>query len=252
MKKAFVGISLVLILMQMAGSAWAGSKDFERLYLQIAVMQRELSDVKRNSDDTLKELRRLNEILAQQTESVKTSVQDQNLQTEALKVTLKEVSDALQALRDRLGVSTTQPALSGDTAPAIGSLAEVGDIDTPSPAELYSQAYADYARGNYDLTIQAFREYLRLNPSTHLSDNAQYWIGECLFGKREYSESVAAWDELLRQFPGTDKIPDARYKKAIALEKMGRSSQAMLEYRYVADHFPNTDAGRKARQRIGR
>ncbi|MBN2370536.1 MAG: tol-pal system protein YbgF [Vicinamibacteria bacterium] len=248
MKRAF----LAILVLMMAGPVWAKSKDFERLYLQMSVMQREIADVKRNSDDTLKELRRLNEILAQQSESVKSSVHDQNLQTEALKVTLKEVSDALSALQQRLGVSATPPSGSSPESVLSSGGSDPIDVDTPSPAELYSQAYADYARGNYDLAIQAFQEYLRLNPSTHLSDNAQYWIGECLFGKRAYSEAVAAWDDLLRQFPGTDKIPDARYKKAIALEKMGRSSQAMIEYRYVSDHFPNTDAGRKARQRTAR
>ena len=34
----------------------------------------------------------------------------------------------------------------------------------PPPRELYSQAYADYARGNYDLAIQGYREYLRNYP----------------------------------------------------------------------------------------
>jgi tol-pal system protein YbgF len=120
----------------------------------------------------------------------------------------------------------------------------------PAAGELYTQAYADCARGNYDLGIQGFQEYLKHYPSASLSDNAQYWIGECLYGKRDYAAAVAAWDELLRQYPGTDKIPDARYKKAMALEKLGRRSQALLEYRYVSEHFPNSEAGRKAREKV--
>jgi tol-pal system protein YbgF len=228
----------------------AANKDIERLYLQISILQRDVSELRRATDDALKELRRLNETLAQQSETVRSSIQEQNLQTESLRVTLKEVSDALAAIHNRESAAIP-PELGGPQMAVADSSSVSGDASAPAPAELYSQAYADYARGNYDLAIQAFKEYLRLNPSDHLSDNAQYWIGECLFGQRQYSDAVAAWDELLRQFPGTDKIPDARYKKAIALEKLGRRPLAMLEYRYVADHFPNTDAGRKARQKIG-
>jgi TolA-binding protein len=61
---------------------------------------------------------------------------------------------------------------------------------------------------------------------------------------------VEAWNELLRQFPSSDKVPDARYKKGLALERLGRRSAALVEYRFVADRFPNSEAGRKAREKL--
>jgi tol-pal system protein YbgF len=97
----------------------------------------------------------------------------------------------------------------------------------PAPRELYTQAYADYARGNYDLAIQEYTDYLRNYPDTDLSDNAQYWIGECQYSKQKYPEAIEAWDELFRQYPSSDKIPDARFKKGMALERLGRRSQAL-------------------------
>ena len=121
----------------------------------------------------------------------------------------------------------------------------------PAPRELYSQAYADYARGNYDVAIQGFQEYLKDYPTTDFSDNAQYWIGECLYGKQKYNEAVEAWNTLLRDYPSSDKLPDARFKKGLALEKLGRRSQALVEYRYVAERYPNSEAGRKAKERLG-
>jgi tol-pal system protein YbgF len=139
---------------------------------------------------------------------------------------------------------------SSATATPMAGASQSPSAPPPAAGELYTQAYADCARGNYDLGIQGFQEYIKLYPTAHLADNAQYWIGECLYGKRDFPAAVAAWDDLLRQYPGTDKIPDARYKKAMALEKMGRRSQALLEYRYVFEHFPNSDAGRKAREKV--
>jgi tol-pal system protein YbgF len=242
----------------------AGNKDVERLYLQIASLQSDVSQLRRSNDDVLKEMRRLNEVLAEQSALLKKGVQDAQRQTEATQLALREITDAVATLRDRLQSivpaapvqTATLPDTSAASSPASATLAAgtnaaAGSVPVPPAAgELYTQAYADYARGNYDLAIQAFQEYIKHYPTAHLADNAQYWIGECLFGKRQYAEAVSAWDELLRQYPGTDKIPDARYKKAMALERLGRRSQALLEYRYVFEHFPNSEAGRRAREKV--
>ena len=39
-------------------------------------------------------------------------------------------------------------------------------------------------------------------------------------------------------------------KKGMALERLGRRSQALVEYRYVVDRFPNSQAARLARERL--
>jgi tol-pal system protein YbgF len=220
----------------------SGNKDIERLYLQMAALQSEVAQLHRTSDDTLKELHRLNEVLADQSALVKKGVQDQQrLQAPAVAGPgpAMPVREEPPAALPPGGASAPAPVQSGPEA-----------VAPPADRELYTQAYADFARGNYDLSIQAFQEYIKRRPTDHLADNAQYWIGECLFGKRQYAEAVAAWDELLRQYPGTDKIPDAHYKKAMALERLGRQSQAKLEYRFVLEHFPNTEAGRKSREKM--
>jgi tol-pal system protein YbgF len=243
-----------------------GNKDIERLYLQMAGLQTEVAQLQRMSEDTLKELRRLNEVLADQNALVKKSVQDQQRQAEASQIAIKDIGEAVAALRDRLqvaaaaGSSLSAPESAPAGLPPGSSTSTLSPAASPVPLpettagpadkELYTQAYADYARGNYDLAIQAFQEYIKRRPTDHLADNAQYWIGECLYGRGKYAEAVAAWDELLRQYPGTDKIPDAHYKKALALERLGRKSQANIEYRFVFEHFPNTEAGRRSREKI--
>ena len=46
------------------------------------------------------------------------------------------------------------------------------------------------------------------------------------------------------------KLPDGRVKKGMALERLGRKSQALVEYRYVVDRYPNSQAARIARERL--
>jgi tol-pal system protein YbgF len=264
MKLSAVILSLTIGLLLVPLGAEARNKDMERLYLQVAALQTEIAQLRSAVDDSLRELRRLNESLAEQAVTVNKGMQDQRVQNESVQMTLKELSDNLAGVRERVrsfaGSSLTVPTAQVAMAPGQEGASEPGAAPPgaapvpaamqPAPAELYSQAYADYARGNYDLAIQGFQEYLRMNPNGHLSDNAQFWIGMCLYGKQQYSDAVGAFDELLRQYPGTDKIPDTRFKKAQSLERLGRRSQALLEYRYVFEHFPNTEAGRLAREKV--
>ncbi|HSD28364.1 MAG TPA: tol-pal system protein YbgF, partial [Vicinamibacteria bacterium] len=145
--------------------------------------------------------------------------------------------------------SPAAPGAAGSPAPAAPAPAAPA-TPAPAPRELYSQAYADYARGNYDLAIQGFTEYIRNYPGTDFTDNAQYWIGECLYSKKMYEEAIESWNTLFKDHPSSDKLPDGRVKKGMALERLGRKSQALVEYRYVVDRFPNSQAARIARERL--
>jgi tol-pal system protein YbgF len=243
------------LIATMPGVALGANKDIERLQVQVAALQSQLSSMERVAEDTLRELKRLNESLAEQNAFLRKSTQDRRLQDEAITTSLREMDERVSEIAEQIqGLHAREAA-----PPAAGAVPIAGEPEgaprapvptPPAPRELYSQAYADYARGNFDLAIQEYEEYLRAYPDTDLADNAQYWIGECLFSKQKYAEALAAWDELFRRYPGSDKLPDARYKKGTALERLGRRSQALIEYRAVASRYPNSEAGRKARERL--
>jgi tol-pal system protein YbgF len=246
-----------LLALALATPAWAVNKDIERLQIQVADLQRQLNDLIRMAEENQQEIRRLNESLADQNAVLKKQAQDRRVQDEALQSALRDVTDRMSELGERLqALSVAPPAAAPMAGPAGPSGTEPGGtlpaptVAGPPPRELYSQAYADYARGNYDVAIQGFTEYLRNYPSTDFSDNAQYWIGESYYGKKGYGDAIAAWDTLVRDYPSSDKLPDARVKKGMALEKMGRRRQALAEYRYVLDRYPNSPAARIARDHL--
>ena len=253
-----------------AGPATAANKDIERLAVQIATLQGQVAEIQRASEESRAELRRLTELIAEQNALLKKSVADRRQQDETVAANLKdlgdrvaEVAEALEAIKAQAtplltplpaadaapaGTPTTAPATPGGAPATPAGAPPAGPA--PAPRELYSQAYADFARGNYDLAVQGFTEYIRNYPGTDFTDNAQYWIGECLYGKKMYAEAIEAWNTLFKDYPASDKVPDARVKKGMALERLGRKSQALVEYRYVVDRYPNSQAARIARERL--
>jgi tol-pal system protein YbgF len=240
----------------------AANKDIERLAVQVATLQGQVAEIQRAMEESRAELRRLTELVAEQNALLKRSVADGRQQDEAVATSFRDLNDrvaelgeSLAALRAQFPAPLSAPAAGdGSAAPAstaaAGASAPAPAAPAPAPRELYSQAYADYARGNFDLAIQGFGEYLRSYPGTDFTDNAQYWIGECLYSKKMYAEAIEAWNLLFKDYPTSDKIPDGRVKKGYALEKLGRKSQALVEYRYVVDRFPSSQAARLAREHL--
>lgn len=245
---------LASVFLAAAAPAWAVNKDIERLQIQIAALQGQIADLQRTVEDNQKDIKRLADTLAEQNAFLRKALQDRRIQDDALQTAIKEFSERVSDLEQRLQQAPAPVAAPAAAPPEGGASAPPAAPPVaaapPPPRELYSQAYADYARGNYDLAIQEYREYLRNYPNTDLSDNAQYWIGECYFSKGRYNEAVAAWDDLMRDYPASDKLPDARYKKGVTLERLGRKREALVEYRNVVERYPNSDAGRKAREKL--
>jgi len=238
-------------------------KEIQRLQVQVTTLQIQISDLQRLSQESQREVRRLTETLAEQTSLFRRTMQDQRMQGEAIQTALRETTERLGVLAERFEtLEAAQRALlppptsyTGGTSATGGETpdtpgAQARSSPPPPPRELYSQAYADYARGNFDLAIQGFGEYLRHYADTDFSDNAQYWIGECQYGNQRYEDAIEAWNALLRDFPSSDKLPDTRVKKGMALERLGRRSQALLEYRYVVERYPNSPAARIARDKL--
>ncbi len=237
--------------------ARADKKEFLALTQQIATLQGQVAEADQARLDAQKDLKRIMDILAEQSALLRKLQQDLRIQDERAMVAIKDQQERLSEISDRLRTSTAAmsqppgggaPFMSG--APGATQTPAVGGPAIP-PRDLYQQAYSDFARKNYDLSIQGFQEYLRLYRDTDLADNAQYWVGECLQAQGKYEDAVTAFNALLRDFTDSDKIPDARYKKGVALEALGRKSQAVLEYRFVVERFPNSPAARLAREKLG-
>ena len=251
-----VAAAVALSALVAAGPARAANKDIERLAIQIATLQGQVAEIQRASEESRAEMRRLTELVAEQNALLKKSAADRRQQDETIAASFKDLNDRLAELAEVIEGLKAQGAASALPPPvdpaAAGATATPGapPPTAAAPRELYSQAYADYARGNFDLAIQGFSEYLQAYPGTDFTDNAQYWIGECLYGKKMYAEAIDAWNVLFKDFPSSDKLPDGRVKKGMALERLGRKSQALVEYRYVVDRFPNSQAARIARERL--
>jgi tol-pal system protein YbgF len=124
-------------------------------------------------------------------------------------------------------------------------------ITPGNPDQLFAAAYGDYSRGNYDLAISEFRQYVETYPASEMADNAQYWIGEALFAKRQFEDAIAEFDKVVTGYSKGDKVPAARLKKGLALLELGQADAAKTEFQTILKSFPRSNEAALARQQLG-
>jgi len=155
--------------------------------------------------------------------------------------------DDLKAGAARSAAATAPPG----TQPP---LTEVSVAPPPVPGEdpmqMYQAAYRDYQRGNYDLSIAGFREFIAKNPNSDLADNAAYWVGESLFSQKKYREAIEQFDSVVTSYPKSDKVPGALLKKGYSYISLGEKAQGVVQLQYVVHEHPNTQEASLARQRL--
>ena len=85
---------------------------------------------------------------------------------------------------------------SGFGSEASNAPAAATNAATPpgDPTQMYQAAYLDYTKGNYDMAIQGFREFLKAFPDAEFSGNAQYWVGESLYSLGKYEDALPLYE----------------------------------------------------------
>ncbi|MDH4161721.1 MAG: tol-pal system protein YbgF [Nitrospirota bacterium] len=120
----------------------------------------------------------------------------------------------------------------------------------PTPTEAYQQAKSDYDKGNYDLAIAGFENYLKQFPDTSQADSAQYWIGECFYSKKEYDKAITEFTKVLKAYPKSEKAPGARLKIGYSYLNEKHNAKAREHLHRVVKDYPGTPEAEKAKERL--
>ncbi len=155
---------------------------------------------------------------------------------------IAELSTRLDQLESRL--STTQ---TGTSAPAGETKAQ---RHAPSPSEAYQQAKSDFDKGNFDLAIAGFENYIRQFPDASQRDSAQYWIGECWYSKKEYGKAIEEFARVIKDHPRSEKAPGARLKIGYSYLNEKNNAKARENLNKVIKDYPHSKEADLAREKL--
>lgn len=116
--------------------------------------------------------------------------------------------------------------------------------------EDYDRAMQKFKRGDLTGALQGFSHFLAQYPTSELASNAQYWMGECYYGKKEYARAIDAYDRVKLTYPTSEKVPAALLKKGFAYLAVKDRGQAASALRQVVDAYPKSPEAAKALDKL--
>ena len=158
--------------------------------------------------------------------------------------------DELDAKMKLLSAGTAT-ALTGQT-PTTAARAKSSAPKAIEPSEAYRQAKSDYDKGNFDLALAGFQNYVAQFPDTSMTDAAQYWIGECLYSKREFSKAIDAFLKVIKHYPKSDKVAGAKLKIGLSYLNEKNFPKAKEYLRKVMKEYPSSNEAEIARDRLAK
>jgi len=138
---------------------------------------------------------------------------------------------------------------------AIQDLAEFKGKDADSKTEasrklLYEEAFSELTQKNYQLAKKIFEQYLKKYPKGDLADNAQYWIGECMFAMGDYEKSILEFQKVVEKYPRGNKVPAAILKQGIAFMNLKAYADAQAFFELLIDKHGKTPEALHAKERL--
>lgn len=136
------------------------------------------------------------------------------------------------------------PATHTKSAPAKASRS-ANKLSKEAYRSQYQNAYEVYSKKNYEQAIKLFTDLIERNPEGDLSDNAQYWIGECYYGLKNYTRAIVEFEKVFT-FKESNKDDDAQLKLGLCYLNLGQRDKAREEFQRLVDFYPESDYKAKA------
>jgi tol-pal system protein YbgF len=114
----------------------------------------------------------------------------------------------------------------------------------------YQQAFNLLRQSLYDQAIRAFQQFLAVHPNDKYSDNAQYWLAEAFYVKREFQQALQEYNNVVNLFPQSQKVNDALLKIGFTLFELGDMAAAKIQLQELSENQPGSTVARMADERL--
>jgi tol-pal system protein YbgF len=122
--------------------------------------------------------------------------------------------------------------------------------DQPQAITLYRKSSEALRAGQHEEAAQGFREFLRLYPGHDLADNSQYWLGECFYDRKDYTQAVREFRRVIEHYPNGNKVPDALLKVGFSYLALGSAEAGRQTLSQLQRSYPRHEAAVRAAARL--
>jgi tol-pal system protein YbgF len=121
----------------------------------------------------------------------------------------------------------------------------------PDERNQYEAAMGLLRRGEFDDASAAYQGFLKRFPASGYSDAVRFWLGNALYGQRQYREAVTTFRAFLSSNPTHPRAAEAALALAncqIELKDLKAGRRSLED---VVKTYPGTEAAQAAKERLG-
>jgi tol-pal system protein YbgF len=121
-----------------------------------------------------------------------------------------------------------------------------------SERQAYTTALNTLEAGQAQVAEALFTNFLTSYPASSLAPNAEYWLGECFYSQKRYSDAILAFQNVTAQYPKHNKASASLLKTAYAYERLSDVQNAIFYLQQLLENYPASEPEALARAALKR
>lgn len=204
------------------------------------------------------ELTAANAQLLEQLTALRRSLLDLNNQLETLRGDLAKLrGNDEQMMRELAEVQTRQKDV-GQTLddrlrkvePVKLSIDGREAVVTQDEKRAYDEAIASIRGGDFDKAVSLLTSFQRRFTGSAYTDSARFWLGNALYGKRDYKEAITAFRAFVAGAGDHPRAPEAMLALANSQAEMKDPRAARKTIEELMKAYPDSEAATAGKERL--
>jgi tol-pal system protein YbgF len=234
----------LLVAVLLAMPAHAGMFDDDEARARIEALKGEHAELVKRVDG----INRNQVDFANQIEAVKADIAKLRGQIEVLSYEL----EATQKRQKDFYVDLDNRVRKLETAPPPEAKPEVPKLDPAQETRDYEAALASLKALKYKEAGTAFLAFIKTYPNGTLAASAHYWGGYAHAQAKDHAGAAELFGKFATAWPNDDRAPGALESRFSSLEALKDLKAARATLEILADKYPATDPGKRAKLRLKR
>lgn len=263
-KSAFLGLALLFAAMPAhAVSNNALQRQIDAVKEDLQIMQRQLHrGGGASSQDVVVQVSQMDETLRQAVGRMDVIEHQIKMLEDKINMINKDIDVRLSMMEGKeisgggLGAQPAAkkfdaPVAKGAPAKVVGAAVSKGndlpDVKTKTAEQIYQEGLDAINSGKNDEAAARFTSVLTKFPKHKLAANAQYWLGESYYGKKDYAKAAVAFAKGYELYKDGNKGADNILKLGMSMQMLGKKEEACTAFVNLPKEFPKAADNLKKR-----
>ncbi|MDR4460924.1 MAG: tol-pal system protein YbgF [Nitrospirales bacterium] len=208
----------------------------------------------------LEKLERTSALLREQIEQTRSTTQrrdqDLSIRVKALESRIDNVIHQPRSVSESSDVTAPNPTSSSSdpkttqTGIPIVPTSPGENAGVENEASAFRSAYKVFLNGNYDRASVEFQRFVTNYPSTTLTPQAYYYLGESFYVQKHYDPAKQALEQVISRYPSSKYRSHALYKLGQIMLEIDQRSKAQELWNSIIQDYPDSPESTQAKEQL--